>query len=80
MHTLIKTGNETSRRLYVREWALFAGFVAHGGYETAEVRDAQRVVGWRGLYGGSGKIVDGLFPGRPQSFRHQHRPVDNCSP
>ena len=26
------------------------------------------------------KRVDGLFPGRPQSFRYQCRPVDDCSP
>ena len=31
MNTLIKTGSETSRRRYARGWALFAGFVAHGG-------------------------------------------------
>ena len=24
--------------------------------------------------------MDGVFSGRPQSFRHQHRPVNNCSP
>ena len=30
--------------------------------------------------GGAGKMVDGVFPGRPQSFRHQRRPVDDCSP
>ena len=24
--------------------------------------------------------MDEVFPGRPQSFRHQHRPVDDCSP
>ena len=24
--------------------------------------------------------VDGVFPGRPQSFRYQRRPVDDCSP
>ena len=24
--------------------------------------------------------MDGVFPGRPQSFRHQRRPVDDCSP
>ena len=28
---------------------------------------------------GPGKRVRGVFPGRPQSFRHQPRPVDNCS-
>ena len=36
--------------------------------------------GGRGLRGGPGKRVDGVFPGRPQSFRHQSRPVNNCSP
>ena len=24
--------------------------------------------------------MDGVFPGQPQSFRHQRRPVSNCSP
>ena len=36
--------------------------------------------GGRGLCGGTGKKVNGVFPGRPQSFRHQRRPVDDCSP
>ena len=34
----------------------------------------------RGLCGRAGKRVDELFPGRPQSFRHQCRPMDDCSP
>ena len=34
----------------------------------------------RGLRGGPGKRVDGMFPGRHQSFRHERRPVDDCSP
>ena len=51
-----------------------------GGYETSEVRDVRRNGGGRGLCGGPGKRVDGVFPGRPQSFRHQRRPVDDCSP
>ena len=29
-----------------------------------------------GLCGGAGKKVDGVFPGRSQSFRHQPRPVE----
>ena len=37
---------------------------------TAEVRDVRRIDGGRGLRGGPGKRVDGLFPGRPQSLRH----------
>ena len=52
----------------------------HRGYETAEVRDVRRNVEGRGLCGGPGKRVDGVFPGRSQSFRHQRRPVDDCSP
>ena len=52
---------------------------AHGGYEIAEVRDVQRI-GGRGLCGRIGIRVDGVFPGRHQIFRHQRRPVDDCSP
>ena len=44
------------------------------------MRDVRRIGGERGLCGGSVKIVDRVFPGRPQSFRHQRRPVDDCSP
>ena len=29
---------------------------------------------------GAGKSVDGVFPGRSQSFRDPRRPVDDCSP
>ena len=52
----------------------------HGGYETVEVRDVRRIGGGRGLRGGPGTIVDGVFPGRSQTFRHERRPVDDCSP
>ena len=53
----------------------------HGRYETVEVRDVRRIIGeGHGLRGGPGKIVDGVFPGRLQSFRHQRRPVDDYSP
>ena len=53
---------------------------AHGGYETAEVHGVWRVGGGRGLRGETGKRVDGVFPGRPQSLRYQRQPVDDCSP
>ena len=43
------------------------------------MRDVQRNGGERGLCRGPGKRVDGVFPGRSQSFRHQRRPVDDCS-
>ena len=42
--------------------------------------DVRRNGGGRGLCRGPGKIMDGVFLGRPQSFRHQRRPVDDCSP
>ena len=32
------------------------------------MRDVRRIGGGRGLCGGPGKRVDGVFPGRPQSF------------
>ena len=32
---------------------------------TAEVLDVRRVGGGRGLCEGPGKVVDGVFPGRP---------------
>ena len=44
------------------------------------MRDVRRNGGGRGLCGGLAKRVDGVFPGRPQSFRHQRRPVDDYSP
>ena len=54
---------------------------AHGGYQTAEERDVRRIGGGCRLRGGPGKTVDGLFPGLPpQSFGHQRRSVDDCSP
>ena len=44
------------------------------------MRDVRRIGGGRGLCGGPEKIADEVFPGRPESFRHQRRPVDDCSP
>ena len=35
--------------------------------------------GGRELRGGAGQIVDEVFPGRPQRFRYQRRPVEGCS-
>ena len=51
-----------------------------GGYETADVRDVRGIGGGRGLRGRERKRVGGVFLGRLQSFRHQRRPVDDCSP
>ena len=69
-----------SRRLYAGGGFVCGVFGAQGGYETAEVRAIRRIGGRRGLCGGPGKRVDGVFPGRPQYFRHQRRPVNDCSP
>ena len=44
------------------------------------MRVVRRNGGGRGLRGGAGKRVDGVFPGRPQSLRHQRRPLYDCSP
>ena len=80
---LAKTGSESMEATdFTQEADLVCGICgAHGGYEIAEVRGVQRTSGGHGLCGGSGKRrMDGMFPGRPQSFRHQRPPVDNCSP
>ena len=42
--------------------------VAHGGYEIAEVYDVRKTGERRGLFGGPGKRVDGVFPRRPQTL------------
>ena len=43
------------------------------------MRDVRSIGGGRGLCGEPGKRVDGVFPGRSQSFRHQRRPVDTAA-
>ena len=43
--------------------------------------DVRRIGRGRGLCGEAGKVrVDGVFPGRSQSFRDRRRSVDDCSP
>ena len=79
--TLAKCSPTFHRGDFTQKADLVCGICgAHGGYETAEVRDVRRNGGGRGRCGGPGKIVDGVFLGRLQSFRHQRRPVDDCSP
>ena len=68
-------------RDFTQEADLVRGsFGAHGGHETAQVRDFRGIGGRRGLCGRPGKRLDGAFPGRPRSFRHQRRPMGDCSP
>ena len=64
-----------------RRRILFTGFVAR----MEDTRLPKTVmfgemVGGAGCVGGTGKRVDGVSPGRPQSFMNQRRPVDDCSP
>ena len=81
LNTLINTGSESIEATLRRRWIFVRGICgAYGGYETAGVRDVWRIRGGRGLCRGPGKRVDGVFPGRPQSFRHQRRRVDDGSP
>ena len=69
-----------SRRLYGGGGSCLRDLWRAWRYKTAEVGDVRRIGGGRGLCGGAGKRADGVFHGRPQSFRHQRRPVDDCSP
>ena len=52
---------------------------AHGGHESAEVRDVRRTGGGRGLRWGQ-ETYWMVFAGRPPSFRYQHRLVDDSRP
>ena len=81
LDTLVKTGSESVEATLRRRRILFAGFVVR----MEDTRLPKYVmfgemVGGAGCVGGAGKRVDGVFPGRPQSFRHQRRPVDDCNP
>ena len=53
---LIKTGSESIEATLDLVCRICG---AHGGYDTAEVRDVRRIGGGRGLCGGPGKRVDG---------------------
>ena len=77
---LIKTGSESIEATLRRRRMLFARFVA-----CMEDTILQKNVIFVESVGGAGcvrsrKILDGVFPGRSQSVRHQHRPVNYCSP
>ena len=83
LDTLIKTGCESMEATLRRKRILFVGFVAITRMEDTRLPKCVmfgELVGGAGCGRGAGKRVDGVFPGRPQSFRHQRRPVDGCSP
>ena len=80
LDTLVKTGSASIETTLRRRRILFAGFVAR-----MEDKRLPKCVMFGEMVGGTGcvgaeKRVYGVFPGRPRSFRHQHRPVDDCSP
>ena len=59
---------------------LFAGFVARmEDTRLPKCEMSGELVGGAGC-GGAGKRVDGVSPGRSQSFRYQRRPLEDCSP
>ena len=60
---------------------LFAGFVTR--MESTRLQKcvmSGELVEGGGSVGGQEQIVDGVSSGGPQKFRHQRRPVDDCSP
>ena len=80
LDTLIKTGSESINATLGRRRMLFVGFAAcmedtrlPKCVMFGEVRRGTAV-------SGAGNRSDGVFRGRPQSFPHQRRPVDDCSP
>ena len=80
-HASYQDGKSDHRGDFTQEVDIARGICgAHGGYETTCVRAVRRIGGGRGIREEAGKRVDGVFPGRPQSFRYQLRPVDECSP
>ena len=82
LDALVKTGSESiDATLRRKRMILFEGFVAR----MEDTRLPKCVMfeengSGSGLCWGPEKRVDGVFPGRPQSFRHQRRLVDDCSP
>ena len=78
---LMTMGSESTEAIISRGRILFAGFVAR--MEDKRLPKCVMFgesVGGAGCVGGQEKRVDGVFPVPPQSFRYQHRPVDDCRP
>ena len=78
---IIKTGSESIKATLRRRRILFVEFVARRKDTRLPKRGVRRIGGRRGLRGRPGKRVDGVFPGKAQSIRHQRRSVvEDCSP
>ena len=74
-------GSESIEAIIRRRRILFAGFVAR--MEDTRLPKCvmfRELMGGAGLRGGAEKIVNGVFPGRLQSFRYQRQPVGDSSP
>ena len=81
LHTLIKTRSGSIEAILRRRRILFARFVARmEGKRLPKCLMFGELVGSAGCVGGQVKRENVVFPRRPQSFRHQRRPVDDCSP
>ena len=81
LDTLIKTRSESIEATLCSRRILFAGCVVRMEYtRLPKCVMFGELVGGAGCVRGAGKRVTGVFPGRPQSLRHQRRPVDDYSP
>ena len=82
LDTRMKTGSESIEAALRRRRILFAGFVAcmEDTRLPKCVMFGELMGGAGCVGGGAGKRVDRMLLGRPQSFRYQRRPVDDCSP
>ena len=81
LDTLVKTESESIEATLRRRRILFAGFMARmEDTRLPKYVMFEEMVRGAGCVGDPGKRVDGVFPGRTQSFWHQRRPVDDCSP
>ena len=80
LDTLVKTEIESIEAPLLRRRILFADLWR--AWRIRDCRSAWCSEKWwraRAVWGARKKSACG-FPGRPQSFRHQRRPVDDCSP
>ena len=82
LDTLVKTGSESIEATLRRRRILFAGFVAR----MEDTRLLPKYVMCGEMVGGAGCVRDqekewmGCFLDDLRAFRHQRRPVDDCSP
>ena len=77
----MKTRSENIEVTICRRRILFAGIVTRmEGIRLPKGVIFGKLMGRADCVEGYGKKVDGMSPGRPKSFRYQHRLVDDCNP